>query len=58
MLGIYILVVYLYAGIGIGLYNYLTTPSHKQIEQEEFKKNCAYWRTTYNTGYKGGEHND
>ena len=50
MLAIYILVVYLYIGIAVGFYNYLTTPkqSHKQREQEEFKKNCDYWRTTYN----------
>ena len=46
MLGIYILVVYLYIGIGIGFYNYLTTPnkqSHKQIDREARE----YWRTTY-----------
>ena len=55
MLAIYILTVYLYIGIAVGFYNYLTTPSHKQREQEEFKKNCAYWRTTYNTGYKGDD---
>ena len=50
MLAIYILVVYLYIGIAVGFYNYLTAPkqSHKQMEQEEFKKNCDYWRTTYN----------
>ena len=46
MLGIYILTVYLYIGIAVGFYNYLTTPSHKQREQE-FKENCNYWRTTY-----------
>ena len=58
MLGIYILTVYLYIGIAVGFYNYLTTPkqSHKQIEQDEFKKNCAYWRTQYNC--KGGDYND
>ena len=50
MLAIYILTVYLYIGIAVGFYNYLTTPkqSHKQREQEEFEKNCDYWRTTYN----------
>ena len=57
MLAIYILVVYLYIGIAVGFYNYLSTPSHKQVEHDEFKKNCDYWRTTYNTGYKGGENN-
>ena len=33
MLAIYILVVYLYIGIAVGFYNYLTAPkqSHKQI---------------------------
>ena len=55
MLGIYILVVYLYIGIAVGFYNYLSTPSHKQVEHDEFKKNCDYWRTTYNTGYKGSD---
>ena len=58
MFGIYILAVYLYIGIGAGLYNYLSTPSHKQVEHDEFKKNCAYWRTTYNTGYKGSDVDD
>ena len=55
MLGIYILTVYLYIGIAVGFYNYLTTPSHKQVEQQ-FKENSEYWRTTYYC--KGGEHND
>ena len=55
MLGIYILTVYLYIGIAVGFYNYLSTPSHKQVEHDECKKNCAYWRTTYNTGYKGDD---
>ena len=54
MLAIYILVVYLYIGIAVGFYNYLTQ-SHNKIEQDEFKKNCDYWRTTYNTGYKGDD---
>ena len=55
MLAIYILVVYLYIGIAVGFYNYLSTPSHKQVEHDEFKKNCDYWRTQYNC--KGGENN-
>ena len=33
MLGIYVLAVYLYIGIAVGFYNYLSTPSRKQLEQ-------------------------
>ena len=53
MFGIYILAVYLYIGIAVGFYNYLTTPkqSHKQIDQEA----SEYWRITYYC--KGGENN-
>ena len=43
MLAIYILVVYLYIGIAVGFYNYLSTPSHKQVDQEARE----YWHTTY-----------
>ena len=52
MLAIYILVVYLYVGIAVGFYNYLTAPkqSHKQIDREARE----YWRTTY-TCSKGGD---
>ena len=52
MLGIYVLAVYLYVGIAVGFYNYLTTPkqSHKQIDQEARE----YWHTTY-TCSEGGD---
>ena len=33
-----------------------TASKADDIMEQEFKKNCNYWRTQYNC--KGGEHND
>lgn len=49
MFGIYILTVYLYTFIGVAFYHFLTV-SDKQREQEEFRQNCNYWRTTFTCG--------
>ena len=47
MLAIYILVVYLYIGIAVGFYNYLSTPSHKQSHKQIDQEAREYWHTTY-----------
>ena len=56
MLGIYILAVCLYIIIGFLFYSLgvVASEADKQMEQE-FKNNCNYWRTTYNTGHKGDD---
>ena len=48
----YLGIVFFYIAIALIFYGLSEADSQ---EQNEFRKNCAYWRTTYNTGYKGDD---
>ena len=48
----YLGIVFFYIAIALIFYGLSEADSQ---EHDEFKKNCDYWRTTYNTGYKGDD---
>ena len=57
MIGSYLGISFFYIAFALIVYALMDTASKADdIMEQEFKKNCNYWRTQYNC--KGGEHND
>ena len=57
MFASYLGISFFYIAFALIVYALMDTASKADdIMEQEFKKNCNYWRTQYNC--KGGEHND